>query len=42
MLAEKYDFSPYLKQTLQIIKMDIEKIFGKEKEKQVGLGSFLG
>ncbi|MBI4152437.1 DNA polymerase II large subunit [Candidatus Woesearchaeota archaeon] len=42
MLAEKYDFSPYLKQTLQIIKADIEHVFGKEKEKQVGLGEFMG
>ena len=42
MLAEKYDFSPYLKQTLQIIKTDIEHVFGKEKEKQVGLGEFIG
>ncbi len=41
MLAEKYDFSPYLKQTLQILKTDTEHIFGKEKEKQVGLGSFI-
>ena len=42
MLAEKYDFSPYLKQTLNIIKADVEHVFGKDKEKQVGLGSFIG
>ncbi len=41
MLAEKYDFSPYLKQTLQILKANIDSIFGKEKEKQVGLGQFV-
>ncbi len=40
-LAEKYDFSPYLKQTLQILRADSEHIFGKAKEKQVGLGSFI-
>ncbi len=41
MLAEKYTFSPYLKQTLNIIKTDIEHVFGKEKDKQVGLSAFL-
>ena len=41
-LAEKYDFSPYLKQTLDIIKVNVDQVFGKEKDKQVGLGSFMG
>ncbi len=41
MLAEKYDFSPYLKQVLNLLKADVENVFGKEKEKQVGLGSFM-
>jgi len=41
-LAEKYDFSPYLKQTLDMLKEQVDMIFGKEKEKQVGLGSFMG
>ena len=40
-LAEKYDFSPYLKQTLNILKTNVDVLFGKEKEKQVGLGTFL-
>ena len=40
-LAEKYEFSPYLKQTLELVKQQIDDIFGKEKEKQVGLGSFM-
>ncbi len=40
-LAEKYDFSPYLKQTLDLLKEQVDQIFGKEKEKQVGLGSFM-
>jgi len=42
MLAEKYDFSPYLKQTLDILQNDIDTVFGKEKEKQVGLTGFIG
>lgn len=41
-LADKFDFSPYLKQTLDIIQSDVDHIFGKEKDKQVGLGSFIG
>jgi len=41
MLAEKYDFSPYLKQTLNILKDNVDTIFGKEKDKQVGLASFI-
>ena len=42
MLAEKYNFSPYLKQVLEILKADVEAVFGKSKDKQVGLGTFLG
>jgi DNA polymerase II large subunit len=42
LLAEKYDFSPYLKQTLEILKRNVESIFGREKDKQVGLGTFMG
>jgi len=42
MLAEKYDFSPYLKQTLNMLQADVDHIFGREKEKQVGLGEFMG
>ena len=42
MLAEKYDFSPYLKEVLDILKMNVDHIFGREKEKQVGLGGFMG
>jgi DNA polymerase II large subunit len=41
-LADNYDFSPYLKQVLNVIKTDVDYVFGKEKEKQVGLGSFIG
>ena len=42
LLASKYDFSPYLKQTLDLLKINIEAVFGKEKDKQVGLGGFMG
>ncbi|MFC1686825.1 DNA polymerase II large subunit [Nanoarchaeota archaeon] len=41
-LAEDYDFSPYLKQCLEIVQENIYLIFGKEKDKQVGLGGFIG
>ncbi len=41
-LADKYNFSPYLKQTLELLKVNADKVFGKEKEKQVGLGDFGG
>jgi len=36
-LAAKYNLPNYLKQTLEITKMRIESIFGKDKEKQEGL-----
>lgn len=39
-LAKKYNFSPYLKQTLDLLKLNVDNVFGKEKEKQVGLGEF--
>ncbi len=37
-LAEKYDLPPYLRQTLELTKLRIESVFGKEDEKQEGLG----
>ena len=40
-LAEKYNLSPYLKQTLQITKSNIDSIFGRELEKQTGLSDFM-
>jgi len=39
-LAEKYNLSNYLKQTLQITKENIDSIFGKELEKQEKLGEW--
>ncbi|MBI2668796.1 DNA polymerase II large subunit [Candidatus Woesearchaeota archaeon] len=40
-LVEKYDFSPYLKQVIHILKTDVDHVFGREKEKQAGLGAFV-
>ena len=41
MLAQKYDFSPYLKHVLDLLKANVDVVFGKEKEKQAGLGQFI-
>ncbi len=40
-LCDRYDFSPYLKQTLDLIKNNVDTVFGKEKDKQVGLAGFI-
>lgn len=40
-LADKFSVSPYVKQTLELTKRRIEGVFGKEKEKQLGLGGWL-
>ena len=37
-LAESFAVSPYLKQTLELTKERIQGVFGKEKERQEGLG----
>jgi DNA polymerase II large subunit len=39
-LAEKYNVPSYLKQTLTLLQRRIEAVFGKEKEKQEGLGKW--
>ncbi|MBL7054273.1 DNA polymerase II large subunit [Candidatus Woesearchaeota archaeon] len=39
-LAEKYDLPAYLKQTLELTKLRIESVFGKDKEKQEALGKW--
>ncbi len=41
-LAKKYNVSPYLQQTLQLLKHHVEGVFGKEQEKQEGLGRWFG
>ena len=39
-LAERYNLPPFLKQTLNLAKQRIDLLFGKEKEKQEGLGKW--
>jgi len=39
-LARKYAVQPYLMQSLELLKMRIDSVFGKEKEKQEALSSF--
>lgn len=41
-LANKYDLRPYLKQTLHLLQSRVDEVFGKEKEKQEGLGKWFG
>jgi DNA polymerase II large subunit len=41
-LANHYNLTPYLKQTLEIVRRHIEGMFGKEKEVQAGLGQWFG
>ncbi len=41
MLCEKYNFSPYLKQTIDMLRINMDNFFGKEKEKQIGLTGFI-
>lgn len=41
-IAEKYNVPSYIKQSLELLKRRIEDVFGKEKEKQTGLGSWFG
>ena len=41
-LAEKYNLPNYLKQSLELVKRRIEGVFGKEKERQEGLGRWFG
>ena len=41
-LAQKYGVPDYLKQSLELLKRRIEDVFGKEKEKQEGLGKWFG
>lgn len=41
MLAHKYNLDPYLVQSLELTRVRIESYFGREKEKQTGLGDWL-
>ena len=39
-LAEEYNVPLYLKETLNLLQLRVDDVFGKEKEKQTGLGEF--
>ena len=41
-LSEKYNLPPYLKQVLELTKSRVEGVFGKDKDKQEGLGRWFG
>ncbi|MFH1649405.1 MAG: DNA polymerase II large subunit [Candidatus Woesearchaeota archaeon] len=41
-LAKKYGVSTYLQQTLELTQQRIDELFGKDKEKQLGLGAWFG
>ncbi len=41
-LADRYDLPSYLKQTLELTKLRIEHVFGKDPERQEGLGKWFG
>jgi DNA polymerase II large subunit len=41
-LAKKYNVPSYLQQSLELLKRRVEDIFGKDKEKQEGLGKWFG
>ncbi|MGE0793581.1 MAG: DNA polymerase II large subunit, partial [Candidatus Woesearchaeota archaeon] len=40
-LAKKYNVSPYLKESLELIKKRVLHVFGEDKEKQTGLDVFM-
>ena len=42
MLAENYKIDEYTKQALELAKLYIESIFGKESDKQVELKKYFG
>lgn len=39
-LAEKYNLPPYLKQVLEILRRRAEAVFGRDKDRQIGLGKW--
>jgi len=41
-LAKKYKLPNYLKQSLELLKRRIDDLFGKDSEKQTGLGNWFG
>ncbi len=41
-IARAYNVSPYLLQTIELLSRTVESYFGKDKEKQLGLGAWFG
>ena len=41
-LAKKYNVSAYLQQTIELLQVRVDAVFGKEAEKQMGLGAWFG
>ena len=41
-LSERFDLPSYVKQNLFLTRLRIEGVFGKESEKQEGLGKWFG
>ena len=41
-LSTKYNLPAYLKQTLELTKNRVEGVFGKDKDRQEGLGKWFG
>jgi len=41
-LATKYKVNPYLQETVELLKARVEGVFGKDPEKQMGLGAWFG
>ncbi|RMD57696.1 DNA polymerase II large subunit, partial [Candidatus Woesearchaeota archaeon] len=39
-LAEKYNVTPYLKQVIELLRLRVEGVFGKDPEKQLALGDW--
>lgn len=39
-LAERYNLPPYLKQVLEILRRRTEAVFGRDKDRQIGLGQW--
>ncbi len=41
-LSKKYNVSEYTRQVLEVLQLRVDGVFGKEKEKQTGLGDYFG
>ena len=41
-LAKKYNVHPYLQETIELLRVRVEGVFGKDAEKQSSLGAWFG